>query len=97
MSKQQINYIQDFLTIFNEEGNSKHKIVNVESLFERHSPIAVIKFLEQLHRQYSKQLKRIIKRDITSHRLDDVIAKKFRIKMAIKTIRNWSKQGVKAA
>lgn len=92
MSKQQIKYIQDFLSVFNEEGNSKHKIVNVESLFEKHSPIAVIKFLEQLHREYSARLKRTIKRDITSHRLNDVIAKKFRIKMAINTIRNYSKQ-----
>jgi len=97
MSKQQINYIQDFLTIFNEEGNKRHKIVNVESLLKKHSPIAVIVFLEQLHRQYSKRLKRIIRRDITSHRLNDVIAKKFRIKMAINKIKNYSKQGGKTA
>ncbi len=97
MSRQQINYIQDFLTVFNEKGDKKHRIVNIESLFKNHSSIAVIKFLEQLHREYSKRLKRIIRRDITSHRLNDVIAKKFRIKMAINTIRNYSKQGGKAA
>lgn len=95
MSKSEIHNIQDFLTINYPEEDRKHQIVNVEFLLRRHPPEAVIKFLELLHKQYSKNLKAIIRRDKTSIRLNEIIAKKFRIKMAINTIRNYS--GGKAA
>nr|BDD44497.1 hypothetical protein 3 [Desulfobacteraceae bacterium] len=95
MSKLEICNIQDFLTINYPDENRKHQIVNVEFLLRRHPPEAVVKFLEQLHKEYSRKLKTIIRKDKTSQRLNDIIAKKFRIKMAINTIRNYS--GGKAA
>lgn len=97
MSKSEICNIQDFLTINYPDEDRKHQIVNVEFLLRRHPPEAVIKFLEQLHKEYARKLKRVIRKDKTSQRLNEIIAKKFRIKMAINQIKNYAKQGGKAA
>lgn len=97
MSKSEIHNIQDFLTIKYPEEDRKHQIVNVEFLLRRHEPQAVIKFLEQLHKEYSKKLKTIIRKDKTSHRLSDILGKKWRIKMSINLIKNYAKEGGKAA
>ena len=97
MSKSEILNIQEFLTINYEKEDRKHQIVNIEFLLRRHSPDAVIKFLEQLHKEYSRKLRRIIRKDKTSQSLNEIIAKKFRIKMAINQIKNFEKKGGKAA
>jgi hypothetical protein len=91
MSKKEIDNIQDFLTINNKD--KKFQIVNVELLLRRHPPSAVIGFLDELHKDYTKKLKDIIKEDKTSSKLNDIIATKFRIKMAINSIRNYQNQG----
>ena len=97
MSKNEINHIQDFLTIIKEGENIRYQIVNVQLLLRRHPPAAVIGFLNELHKDYSKRLKKIIREDKTSSKLNEIIAVKFRIKMAMNSIRNYSNQGGKAA
>jgi len=97
MSKKEICQIQDFLTINYQDEERKHQIVNVEFLLRRHPPEAVIKFLEQLHKEYTRKLKKIIRTDKTSHRLNDILGKKFRIKMSINLIKNYAKEGGRAA
>ena len=97
MSTKEIENIQDFLTIYKEDENRRHQIVNVELMLRRHPPAAVISFLDGLHKEYAKKLQKIIREDKTSSQLNKILGTKFRIKMAINCIRNAHKEGGQAA
>ena len=86
MTKKIISNVQDYLTMLSEDRC--YQIVNVELLLRRHPPEAVIAFLEQLRSDYKKELSQLIKSDKTDIRIDDLLAKNWRIKMAINTIKN---------
>ena len=94
MTKRVINNVQEYLTVVGEDR--VYQIVNIENLLKRHPPEAVICFLRELQKDYKKQLKQIIKDNKTDPRINEIVAKNFRIKMAINTIRNYGKE-VKAA
>ena len=81
-----INDVQDYLTVVGED--KVYQIVNVELLLRRHPPEAVIAFLDQLRNEYKKELSQLIKDSKTSSRINELVAKNFRIKMAINTIKN---------
>ena len=86
MTKKVISNVQDYLTVV---GESKiYQIVNVELLLRKHTPEAVIAFLDQLRNEYKKELSQLIKDSKTSSRINELVAKNFRIKMAINTIKN---------
>ena len=86
MTKKVISNVQDYLTVV---GESKiYQIVNVELLLRKHPPEAVIAFLDQLRNEYKKELSQLIKDSKTSSRINELVAKNFRIKMAINTIKN---------
>ena len=86
MTKRVINHVQEFLTIIDD--GKVYQIVNVELLLRRHPPDAVIAFLKELQSDYKKELARLIKTDRTDSRINELVAKSFRIKMAINTIKN---------
>jgi len=86
MTKKMINHVQDYLTVVGED--KVYQIVNVELLLRRHPPEAVIAFLGQLRSEYQKQLGQLIKNNKTDVRINELVAKNFRIKMAINTIKN---------
>ncbi len=86
MTKKVISNVQDYLTVLSE--NRCYQIVNVELLLRRHPPEAVIAFLEQLRSEYQKELGKLIKNNKTDARINELVAKNFRIKMAINTIKN---------
>ncbi len=86
MTKKIISNVQDYLTVLSEDRC--YQIVNVELLLRRHPPEAVIAFLEQLRGDYKKELSQLIKSDKTDIRIDELVAKNFRIKMAVNTIKN---------
>ena len=86
MTKKVINHVQDYLTVVGED--KVYQIVNVELLLRRHPPEAVIAFLGQLRSEYQKELGQLIKNNKTDARINDLVAKNFRIKMAINTIKN---------
>jgi len=94
MTKRVITNVQEYLTVVGEDR--VYQIVNIEQLLKRHPPEAVICFLRELQKDYKKQLKQIIKCNKTDPRINEIVAKNFRIKMAINTIRNYGKE-VKAA
>ena len=50
--------------------------------------LAVIAFLEQLRSEYKKELSDLIKSNKTDPKINELVAKNFRIKMAINTIKN---------
>jgi len=60
----------------------------VELLLRRHSPEAVIAFLDQLRTEYKRELGRLIQDNKTDEKINDLVAKNWRIKMAIITIKN---------
>jgi hypothetical protein len=90
MTKKIINRVQDFLTVVGED--QVYQIVNVELLLKRHPPEAVIGFLTLLREDYKKELARLLKDNRTDPRINDLVAKNFRIKMAINTIKNAEKE-----
>ena len=90
MTKRVINNVQEYLTVVGEDR--VYQIVNIELLLKRHPPEAVICFLRELQKDYKKQLKQIIKDNKTDPRINEIVAKNFRIKMAINTIRNYGKE-----
>ena len=90
MTKNIINQVQEYLTVV---GESKvYKIVNVELLLRRHSGVAVITFLDQLRSEYKKELGQLIKTDKTSAKINELVAKNFRLRMAINTIKKNAKE-----
>lgn len=90
MTKKIINRVQDFLTVVGEDR--VYQIVNVELLLKRHPPEAVVGFLTLLREDYKKELARLLKDNRTNPRINDLVAKNFRIKMAINTIKNAGKE-----
>ena len=90
MTKKIINRVQDFLTVVGEDR--VYQIVNVELLLKRHPPEAVIGFLTLLREDYKKELAKLLKDNRTDPRINDLVAKNFRIKMAINTIKNADKE-----
>ncbi len=90
MTKKMINTVQDYLTVVGE--GKVYQIVNIQLLLKRHPPEAVISFLQELQKDYKKQLKQIITKNKTDPRINEIVAKNFRIKMAINTIRNAKKE-----
>jgi len=86
MTKRVINEVQEYLTVCGE--NRVYQIVNVELLLRRHPPAAVIAFLDQLRMEFKKELGQLIKDNKTDEKINDLVAKNWRIKMAIITIKN---------
>jgi hypothetical protein len=86
MTKKVISAVQEFLTVVADD--KCYQIVNVEFLLKRHPPEAVIAFLDQLRTEYKKQLGQLIKDNKTDEKINELVAKNFRLKMAINTIKN---------
>jgi len=86
MTKKIINQVQEYLTVVGEKR--VYRIVNVEMLLRRHSGVAVIAFLTQLRSEYQKEMKKLIKNNKTDPRINELVAKNFRLRMAINTIKN---------
>ena len=86
MTKRVINEVQEYLTICGE--SRVYQSVNVELLLRRHPPEAVIAFLDQLRMEYKKELGQLIKNNKTDEKINELVAKNFRLKMAITTIKN---------
>ena len=94
MTKRVIKHVQEYLTVV---GDGKvYQIVNVELLLRRHHSGSVIAFLKELQSDYKKELSKLIKTNRSDSRINELVAKNFRIKMAINTIINYEK-GVKDA
>jgi hypothetical protein len=86
MTKRVISQVQDYLTVVGEDR--VYQIVNVELLLRKHPPESVIAFLQQLRHEYKKELSQLIKNNKTDSKINELVAKNFRIKMAINTIKN---------
>jgi hypothetical protein len=95
MTKKIINQVQDYLTVVGEDR--VYQIVNVELLLRRHPPEAVVAFLRQLRSEYSKELGNLIKNNKTDPKINELVAKNFRLKMAIHTIQKNAKEVQDAA
>ena len=95
MTKRVINEVQEYLTICGEDR--VYQIVNVEMLLKKHPGNAVIGFLNLLRDDYKKELKQLIQNNKTDPRINELVAKNFRIRMAINTIKNAKKEVKNAA
>ena len=95
MTKKTIDTVQDYLTVVDE--SKVYQIVNVQLLLKRHPPEAVIGFLTLLREDYKKELRCLLADNKTDPKINELVAKNFRIRMAINTIKNASREGVRAA
>ena len=86
MTKKIISTVQEYLTVISDD--KCYQIVNVELLLRRHPPEAVIAFLDQLRSEYKKELGKLLKANKTDEKINELVAKNFRLKMAITTIKN---------
>ena len=86
MTKNTISAVQEYLTVVSDD--KCYQIVNVELLLRKHPPEAVIAFLDQLRSEYKKELGQLVKVKKTDVKINDLVAKNWRIKMAITTIKN---------
>ena len=86
MTKKVIDAAQQYLTVTGEDGASQ--IVNIQLLLCKHPPDRVLTFLRELHTDYRKELRKLIGKDKTDPNINELVAKCFRLKMAINTIRN---------
>ena len=93
MTKRIINEVQEYLTVVGEDR--VYQIVNVEMLLKRHPPDAVIGFLNLLREEYKKELKKLIQDNKTHPKINELVAKNLRLKMAINTIRNAKQEQVR--
>jgi hypothetical protein len=66
--------------------------VNVEMLLKRNTSEAVIGFLKLLQEDYRKELKKLLLNNKTDPAINELVAKNFRLKMAIYTIKNAEKE-----
>ena len=96
MTRKAINDVQEYLTVVLDDGDRVYQIVNVELLLRRHPPEAVISFLQELNRDLSKKLGKYIRDDKTNSYINDIVAKRWRIKMAINTIKNCGAKEIAA-
>jgi hypothetical protein len=71
-----------------------YRIVDVTKLLRRHPPEAVVALLIELRRDYNRELKSVLKTNRTNVRLNEIVAIKFRIKMAINLIRNSKRRPI---
>lgn len=95
MTKRVINEVQEYLTICGEDR--VYQIVNVEGLLKKHSGDAVIGFLDLLRKDYKKELSQLIQHNKTDPKVNELVAKNFRLKMAINVIKNSGKEVKDAA
>jgi len=86
MNEKTISTAQQFLTV--DHGDREHKLVDLSLIMHRHTPENVLSFLKNLASDYDRHLKRQIKRDKSDPRLNDIVARRFRVKMALNTLRN---------
>ena len=92
MTKKIIDNIQSFLTVITDEGDRVFQIANVEFLLKLHPPEAVISFLVELNKGFGKNLRKAIEEDKTQSKINRIVAKRWRVKMAINTIRKNIKE-----
>ena len=90
MRKQVITQVQDYLTIVGEDRI--YRIVDVQILLKRHPPDAVIGFLNMLREDYKKELKALLRENTTDPKINELVAKNFRLRMAINTIKNATEE-----
>ena len=90
MTKRVINEVQEFLTVVGSDH--AYQIVNVEMLLKRHSPEAVVAFFTQLRADYKKELREMLIENRKDPKVNHLIVKLFRLRMAIKTIQKAEKE-----
>ncbi len=86
MDEQTISTAQGWLTV--DDGCRERKLVDLGLIIHRHSVEKVLQFLDYLCQDYDRHLKRHIRKDMTDPRINDIVAKRFRVKMAMRTMQN---------
>jgi hypothetical protein len=84
MKQDTMKEAQDYLTV--NRGNGGVKLVDLEFLFTRLPPAKAVEVLYGVLDEYKRMLKELVLLDKTSPKINDTIAKTFRVHMAIRTL-----------
>ena len=87
-----IELAQEFLTV--NRDSERRRIVDIELLLTRHSPLSVVKFLEELLDDKKRILKELVIKDKTDSEIDKTIASLFRIRMALNNLKRETEKEV---
>jgi hypothetical protein len=93
MTKKIFNQVQDFLTVVDPDHT--YQIVNVGLLLWQHSPKEVVALLNQIRREYKKELNQLLKENKAHPKVNFLVVQIFRLRMAMKTIQKSEKEEVK--
>ena len=63
--------------------SGERKIVNIKRLLKGHPLGEIIQFLSGLYKEQEKELQALVEKDKTSHKVDAVVSRMFRLRMAI--------------
>ncbi len=96
MTKKAITKAQEYLTVIYPDGERVYQIVNIELLLHRHSPQEVISFLQKLRKDCKYRLRWLLKNNVSDARINEAVAKNFRLKMCINTIKNYEREVIAA-
>ena len=81
---QTVREAQDYLTVI--RGKDTKRIIDIETLLNRHPTQAIVWFLRRLYKEKQRKLQQLIETDKTSPEINETVATMFRIRMAICTM-----------
>jgi hypothetical protein len=93
MTRKILSAAQEFLTVVTPDRT--YQIVNVGVLLWQHSPREVVALLNQIRREYKKELNELLRENKSHPKVNFLIVQMFRLRMAMKTIQKFQKEEVK--
>ena len=86
MNTSTIQKAQAFLTVRRDQGDER--VLNIEHIMKDQSVRNAVLHMSDLYKDHEKKLQGLVLTDITSPKIDELISRMFRIKMAISTIKD---------
>ena len=86
MNTATIQKAQAFLTVRHEHGDEQ--VLNIEHIMKDQSVRYAVVHMSDMYRDHEKKLQTLVLADITSPKIDELISRMFRIRMAISTIKD---------
>lgn len=86
---------QAYLAVRDEDGEKR--IVDIERLLKEHTALEIIEFLCGLYQEEERELQSLADKDTADKEIDRVVARMFRLHMAIAFLKQQEIAGYRAA
>lgn len=94
MTTDTLREAQKCLTLVRD--NEEKKIIDIESLLRVHDTPLVLNFLQRLAVEYQNRLKNLVITNKSSAKIDETVARMFRVHMAIREIERENEEVIAA-